>query len=286
MYQVYTYHINLMPILHYNILPERKLAEYMLLGDMVFSFAVTLYVGIRTSIPFKKNVSVDINGLFRNKIAFYSLTQSDPKTLLKYINNFTNDYTELSDIFRIIESYIKISEHDVTFYIESCIKSIRHLTKLHVWMKCYSERKNMHHYFNTFISKLGDDIFHNILCREMINSDIIKISSESFMKFYKEDEIIDISINQSLLVTRFMLYMVTNNPDLVDDLDLEHWKYIFYGNDTQCYISGLTHCHDISGSTVLTSYDILYEFIRYYVTYLPPVDIHRVDAPNNKINQT
>lgn len=188
-----------MPILHYNILPERKLAEYMLLSDIVFSFALTLYVGIRTSIPFKKNVSVNINNLFCDKIVLYNRCQTNPDTLLKYINNFISDYTELSEIFHIIESYIDISDHDTTFYIESCIESIRHLTKLHVWMKVYSEQKNLHHYFNIFISKLGDNTFQNILCREMINSDLIKISSESFMKFYKEDKIIDISVNQSLL---------------------------------------------------------------------------------------
>ncbi len=76
--------------------------------------------------------------------------------------------------------------------------------------------------------------------------------------------------------------MVTNNPDLVSDQ--EYWKYIFSGNDTQCYISGLSHCHDISGSIILTSYDILYEFIRYYVTYLPSIDIYHADVPDNKIN--
>jgi spore maturation protein CgeB len=217
-----------------------------------------LYIGIRTSIPFKKNVSVDINDFFHHTPIVQSQFNADVHVILKYIDYFVETHQELRDILHTIKKYISMSDNKTVFYIESSVESMRDLTKLHIWMRDYAEQKNLHNYFNIFISKLGDNIFQNILCREMINSDLIYISPDLFMKFYKD--------SQLSLMTRFLFYLVMN--------DIGDREYIFSGPDTQCYISALI-CDDTCSDMKCVSYDILYEFIRYYGADLPSIDIQK-----------
>ena len=272
-------------VLRYDKPSERDLAEKMLLNDIMFSFVITLYAGIRTSIPFKKSVCVNINDLFRHEAMFPSEQRASHTEILEYLTYFVKEHSEFSDIFTVIKSYMNISEH-VTFNVESCIDSMKDLTILYEWLKGYAKQKNLHQYFTKFISKLSSATFHNILCKEMINSDIITMWTESFMKFDKEGGTVNFTLNQSLLMSRFLFYSVRNNVELMKQSERLHkyyeqvgdideriekfcttgsWRYLFYiGTDTQCYISVLLRGADKPHEMRLISRDILCEFIKYY----------------------